>query len=135
MRMRAELVVNAPAEDAWVVVGERFGEIGEWSSAIIESVMDGAPAVGQVRTCRVAGFGPIAAGVIKERLTQFDPEAKSLSYEAAGLPWFITRAASRWSVHAGPGSACTIRIHATLTWRRAARPPAGLIIRLSCCRS
>ena len=91
MRMRAELVVNATAGDAWVVVGERFGEIGEWASAITESVMDGPPAVGHVRTCRVAGFGPIAAGVIKERLTQFDPEAKSLSYEAAGLPWFITR--------------------------------------------
>jgi len=29
MRMRAELVVNATAGDAWVVVGERFGEIGE----------------------------------------------------------------------------------------------------------
>jgi hypothetical protein len=65
MEMRAELVINAPAEDAWVVVGERFGDIGEWASAITESVMDGPPAVGRVRTCQVARFGPIAAGVIK----------------------------------------------------------------------
>jgi polyketide cyclase/dehydrase/lipid transport protein len=123
MEMRAELVINAPAEDAWVVVGERFGEIGEWASAITQSVMDGPPAVGRVRTCQVARFGPIAAGVIKERLTEFDPQARSLSYGAvAGMPWFIAGAVSHWSVHAGPGSACTVRVHATLALRLAARP-------------
>jgi len=123
MEMRAEVVINAPAEDAWAVIGERFGDIGEWASAITESVMDGSPAVGRVRTCQVARFGPIAAGVIEERLTGFDPEARSLSYEAAaGMPWFIADAASRWSVHPGPGSACTVRIHATLALRVAARP-------------
>jgi hypothetical protein len=123
MEMRAELVIGAPAEDAWVVVGERFGEISEWASAITESVMDGPPASGRVRTCQVAGFGPIGAGVIKERLIQFDPQARTLSYEAAeGMPWFIAGAISRWSVHAGPGSGCTVRIHATLTLRWAARP-------------
>jgi Polyketide cyclase / dehydrase and lipid transport len=123
MEMRAELVINVLAGDAWVVVGERFGDIGEWASAITGSVMDGPPAVGRVRTCQVAGFGPIAAGVIKERLIEFDPEARSLSYEAAaGMPWFIAGALSRWSVHAGPGRACTVRIHATLALRLAARP-------------
>ena len=86
-------MINAPAEDAWVVVGERFGDIGEWASAITESVMDGPPAVGRVRTCQVAGFGPIKVGVITERLIQFDPEAKSLAYQAAaGMPWFIAGA-------------------------------------------
>jgi hypothetical protein len=123
MEMRAEVVINAPARDAWAVVGERFGEIGEWASAITESVMDGPPAAGQVRTCQIAGFGPIAAGVIKERLIEFDPGAMSLSYEAAaGMPRFITGAVSRWSVDAGPRSACMVRIHATLALRMAARP-------------
>ena len=123
MEMRAEVVINAPGEDAWVVVGERFGDIGEWASAITESVVDGPPAVGRVRTCQVAGFGPIAAGVIKERLIEFDPEARSLSYEAAaGMPWFIAGAVSRWSVHPGPGGACTVRIRATLALRLAAQP-------------
>src|SRR5215831_8394388 len=121
MEMRAELVIKAPAQDAWVVVGERFGEIAEWASAITESFMDGPPAAGRVRTCQVAGFGPIAAGVIKERLIEFNPQAGSLSYEAAaGMPWFIAGAVSRWSVHAGPGSACTVRIRATLALRLAA---------------
>jgi hypothetical protein len=123
MEVRAELVINAPAEDAWVVVGERFGDIGEWASAITESAMDGPPAAGRVRTCQVAGFGPIGAGVIRERLIEFDPQARSLSYEAAaGMPWFIAGAVSHWSVHVGPGSGCTVRIHATLALRLAARP-------------
>jgi len=85
MEIRAELAINAPAEDAWVVVGERFGQISEWASAVTGSAMDGQPAVGRVRTCQVAGFGPIAAGVIKERLIRFDPDARSLSYEL-GVP-------------------------------------------------
>jgi hypothetical protein len=122
MELRFERVVSTPAEDAWAVVGEHFGQIGEWASAITESVMDGQPGVGQIRTCHIAGIGPIALGVIRERLVDFDPEARSLSYEAAeGIPGFIVRAVSRWSVHQGPGTACTVRIHATLTLRPAAR--------------
>ncbi len=82
MEMRVEIVIAAPAEDAWAVVGDHFGEIGQWASAITASAMDGRPAVGQVRACQVAGFGPIAAGVITERLVSFDPAARSLFYEA-----------------------------------------------------
>jgi hypothetical protein len=123
MEMRAEVVISAPAEHAWGVVGERFGEIGEWASPITRSSMDGPPGVGQVRTCHVAGFGPVAPGVIRERLVTFDPEARSLSYEAAhGLPGFVMRAVNRWSVHPGPGRSCTVRIHATLTLRPVTRP-------------
>ena len=43
MEMRAVLMINAPAEDAWVVVGERFGEIAEWASAITESSWTARP--------------------------------------------------------------------------------------------
>lgn len=121
--MRAEVVIGAAAGDAWVVVGELFGEIGGWASAITASSMEGPPAAGQVRTCHVAGFGPVAPGVIRERLTSFDPATMSLAYEAAeGMPTMIVRAVNRWSVHPGPGGTCVVRIHATLTLRWAARP-------------
>ena len=128
MELRAELIINASAEDAWLVVGERFGQIGEWASAITESTMDGQPGPGRVRTCRVAGFGPIRPGVIKERLVHTDPEARSLSYEAAeGMPGFIVRAVSHWAVHPGPAGACAVRVHATVTLRPAARPLAPIL--------
>jgi hypothetical protein len=85
--------------------------------------MDGPPAAGQVRTCHVAGFGPVPPGVIGERLLHFYPQARSLSYEAvSGMPGFIRRAVSRWSVHEGPGGASTVRIRATVTLRPPARP-------------
>lgn len=104
------------------MVGDRFGEIGVWASVITESVMDSPPAAGGVRTCQVAGFGPIAPGLTQERLTKFDPEARSLAYEAtAGMPWFISSAVSRWSVHSGPGIGCTVRVHAMLALRPVAR--------------
>lgn len=124
MEMRAEIVINAQADRAWEVIGERFGDISEWASVISESVMDGPPGVGRVRSCHVAGFGPFAPGVIKERLVSFDPEARSLSYEAAeGMPGIIVHALNRWSVNPGPGAGCTVKIHATLTLR----PPARLL--------
>ena len=129
MQMRAELVISAPAEDTWVVVGERFGEIGQWASPIIASAMDGPPGTGQVRTCQIAGFGPIGPGVIKERLVHFDPAARSLAYEAvAGMPAFIKHAVNRWSVRAGPGGGSTVAICATVTLRPAARP-LGAVLR------
>ncbi len=120
--MRAELAISAPAQDAWAVVGERFGEIGQWASAITEPVMDGPPGPGRVRTCHVAGFGPIAPGVITERLVRFDPGGRSLSYQAAGgMPRFIAHAVSRWSVHEGLSGTCLVRIDATVTLRLIAR--------------
>jgi len=122
MEMRAEVVINARAEDAWLVVGDRFGQISEWASAITESSIDGRPGAGRVRTCVVRGFGPFGPGVIKERLTRFDLDARSLSYEAAeGMPGVIVHAVNRWSVTPGPGGGCTVKIHATLTLRPAAR--------------
>jgi hypothetical protein len=106
MKMRAEIVISAPAGDTWRVVGERFGEISEWASPITGSAMDGPPAAGQVRTCHVAGFGPVPPAVISERLLHVDPQARSLSYEAvSGMPGFIRRAVSRWSGRCARGRA------------------------------
>lgn len=123
MRMHAELVVSAPQADAWAVIGDGFADIADWASAVTRSAANWPPGPGVVRTCRVAGFGPIAPAVMKERLVRFDATARSLSYEAiAGLPWFVVRATSDWSVHDAQDEKCVIRIQATLTLRPAARP-------------
>ena len=121
--MREELVVDAPGRDAWAVIGDGFGDIADWASAITKSSTDGPSRIGQVRTCHIAGFGPIAPGVIKERLLGFDPGTRTLSYEAgAGLPKFIVRAVSTWSVHERPDDICLVRVHAHLTLRFALAP-------------
>jgi hypothetical protein len=38
------------------------------------------------------------------------------------MPGFIVRAVNRWLVSPGPVGVCTVKIHATLTLRLAARP-------------
>ena len=126
MEMRAELRIDARPGAAWAVIGEQFGQVGDWACPITDSSIDGPPGAGVVRTCHIAGFGPVGPGVITERLTLFDPAGRSLEYEAAeGMPSFIVRAVNRWSVHAGPGGTCVVRVHATLTlrpWARALGP-------------
>ena len=117
MQMRAEIMVGVPADQAWALVGERFGDIGTWAAPITRSSLDAATGPGAVRTCHVRGFGPAPAGVVHERLITFDAAGRSLSYEADGLPRFIAGAVNRWSVTAQGEGACTVRAHATLTLR------------------
>jgi hypothetical protein len=83
MEMRAELRIDGRPGAAWAVVGEQFGRVGEWACPITDSSIEGPPGVGAIRTCRIAGFGPVGPGVITERLTLFDPAGRSLEYEAA----------------------------------------------------
>jgi len=110
-------MVAVPAEQAWALVGERFGDIGTWAAPITRSSLDAAPGPGAVRTCHVRGFGPLPDGVVHERLLIFDAAGRSLLYDADGLPRFIARAVNRWSVTARGEGACTVRADATLTLR------------------
>jgi hypothetical protein len=118
MDLRVEVEVNAPAADAWRILGDCWEHIGLWAAPITASVLDGELCAGAVRTCQIARFGPVAPGVIKERLLEFDADARALAYETiAGMPGFIGRATNRWSVHARPGGTCVVRSHATVTLR------------------
>jgi hypothetical protein len=130
MELQAEVEIGAPASVAWVVLGERFGQIGEWATPIIASSLEGEPVIGAVRTCRIAGFGPVAPGVIKERLIAFAPERTSLVYEAIdGMPRFVRRSVNRWSVHARDERTCAVRAHATVELSRLATVLSPLLKR------
>jgi hypothetical protein len=118
VELTGEIVVGAPAHAVWAELGERFGHIGEWAAPIAASSLDGEPRVGAVRTCHTARFGPVAPGVITERLTAFDPAAMAFAYEAVGgMPGFVRRASNRWSVHPQGERRCLVRTHATLELR------------------
>src|SRR3954466_5103959 len=99
MEIRVAVSVRVPAERAWALVGESFADIGTWAAPIVSSTMDVPAAPGSVRTCHIRGFGPVAPGVVKERLTRFDRAGRSLAYEwVEGRPSFIVHALNRWSV-------------------------------------
>jgi hypothetical protein len=122
MDMHGEIFIQAPARAAWAVLGERFGRIAEWAAPITASSLVGAPGAGAVRTCHIAGFGPVKPGVIRERLVTFDARAMSFTYEAvSGMPAFVASAVNRWSVHHRGDTACVVSTHATIELRGAAR--------------
>ena len=118
MDLHGEVVVNAPARAAWNVLGDCWGHIGKWAAPITSSLLDGEPCAGAVRTCRIARFGPVAPGIIREMLTAFNPDALSLAYESIeGMPRFIEHAVNRWSIHPLDDGRCIVRSHATLKLR------------------
>ena len=128
MEMHSDFVVNAPAEQAWHVIGEMFADIGEWTCSIQRSWLDGELGVGAVRSCESPGFGPFKPGVYSEKLTQFDPEAMAFTYVATeGMPWITTLAMNRWSVEAIDENRCRVRSHATLELLWWLRPLAPLL--------
>ena len=89
------------------MLGERFGQIGEWAAPITSSSVDGELTVGAIRTCQFAGFGPFQAGTIHERLLEFEPAAMSLAYESAEwMPSFVKSAVNRWSVRLRSEASC-----------------------------
>jgi hypothetical protein len=122
VEMRAQITVAVPAGQAWALVGEQFGQIADWASPITESVLDRPVGEGAVRTCHVRGFGPVRPGVIRERLLSYDPDTRSLSYEAQGLPRYMNRAVNRWSVRSADEGTCAISVHATVSTHPLLRP-------------
>lgn len=115
MEIREKINIAAPASEAWRIIGEEFGDIGQWASPISTSSISSDPSVGAVRTCHIGGFGPIAAGMIKEKLIAFQPERMQFQYDAVeGLPSFIAHATNHWSIETVDANTCTVQTHATL---------------------
>jgi uncharacterized protein YndB with AHSA1/START domain len=118
MEIRNEIIIEAPAERVWHALGERFMHVSEWAAPITASCPVGAsePGVGVTRSCNIAPFGPVKAGVVQERLTHFDREAMAFEYEALkGMPTFVGNAVNRWTVHRVDDRRSLLRIHATMT--------------------
>lgn len=113
--MEMKLSVNATADEAWEVLGAGFGTMCEWDSGMASTTLEGELGVGAVRHCVSAqSFGPFKPGPVKERLVEFDPDARVFAYEAfEGLPGFVRSARNRWSIEAD-GERCVIRFDATL---------------------
>src|SRR5690349_13718769 len=120
MELRNEIEIAAPALDVWAVLGERFMHIGDWAAPITASSPVGSVELrpGAVRACTIAPFGPMKAGLIKERLTSFDRDALSFEYESIeGMPDFVSRATNRWTVVPMGEAWSLVSIHAALHLR------------------
>lgn len=120
MEVCNEVIIDAPAERVWHVLGARFMHMGDWAAPVRASCALGPsePGVGAARGCSHGPVGPIPGGVVTERLTRFAPDDMAFEYEAIeGLPRFIERAANRWSVEHIDDHSCLVRAEETVTLR------------------
>jgi hypothetical protein len=110
-------VIAAPAAAVWEVIGPGFANIGQWATAIPGSTglphdlpvppsqtrlppfmapgLTGAPVAG-----RVCATGLALVPEVTETLVAYDQTSRSLTYEAGGMPSFVTIARNTWTVTA-----------------------------------
>ena len=132
MELHHEIVVDAPACAAWGVLGERFGEISEWSD-LDRSSLEGELGVGAKRVCEGPAWGPFPATRATEELVAFDPDTMAFTYIGLdGLPWFMPKAQNSWSVVALDAQRCRVTTRAEVElvmWMRPLAPLFRLMIR------
>lgn len=115
-RLSSAFIVEAPADAVWEVVGRGFHRIGEWATAIPASTAIAEPAgprsdrsaATQVRNAPAIPAAPVAGrvcqlgvrllGQVEETLVAYDEANRTLTYEAGGMPAFVTTARNTWTV-------------------------------------
>lgn len=113
MKISTKIYLSAPAEKAWEVLGDKFGDFGLWTSSLTSSKLNGNLGVGAVRTCQTPGFGPFAAAVVKERLVEFNPKEKRYTYVVeSGLPAIFKNVKNSWSIESIDNKNCIIHSYA-----------------------
>ena len=116
-----EVLIHAPAETVWDILGKNYSRIGDWASVIQQSasmehlsIPRGSDAGGRSCTPTL----PFVRAVTEE-LTYFDEATKTFRYEAtSGLPGFINKAENTWSVvEAGPDQ-CIVKTVGRLSMKQ-----------------
>lgn len=100
MKLSSQLTIHASADKVWSVIAHDFARIGEWASGVAQSKVNikaNAPNGATVggRVCSVPGFGDL-----EETFTHYDEAAKTFTYKATGMPFFVTSAQNSWYIQA-----------------------------------
>lgn len=135
MKLTSQLTINAPIDHVWKVIAHDFAQIGEWASGVAHSTIntnvrapEGATVGGRV--CSVPGFGDIT-----ETFTAYDEVGKTFTYEATGMPFFVSSALNSWTVRPIDTNTTHVRFQAEMklipiTGKLMAIPMKRQIIRL-----
>jgi hypothetical protein len=100
-----DLIIPAPADEVWDVIGPGFDRFGGWASAVLTG------------TGRVCQTGIRLVPQVTETLTAYDDAARSLTYEASGMPAFVTLARNTWTVTPIDADRCRVSLHARFDTR------------------
>jgi Polyketide cyclase / dehydrase and lipid transport len=142
------LIVDAPADAVWEVVGHRFDHIGAWATAIptssaIPAATAVPPATGSPAT-PATGNAPVAGRVchtsvrlvprVTERIVAYDEANRTLTYQAEQHPRFLRTARNHWRVEAIGARRTRISLHATVQPRGVLGWLAYLLLRVQLAR-
>src|SRR6266511_610288 len=109
-KLSKQIIVAAPADAVWQVIGPGFDRIGDWATAIPASTAIPAPSATRV-TPRVARAAVPGLGVAS------DDANRTLTYEATGMPGFVTTARNTWTVTPFDERHCRVTLDAQLDTR------------------
>lgn len=121
-QLTTHLSIDAPAARVWDVIGPGFARIGDWATSIPAST----PAPAEPAIPATAASAPAAASApvtgrtchtgirlvpqVTETLIAYDENGRTLTYQASGLPAFITSARSTWTVTPADADSCRLTV-------------------------
>jgi hypothetical protein len=107
MNIRLEQEIAAPAADVWMLLGTQFADIQDWSSFVKVSrplTAQDAPADMSIApTAPVAGRETTTKVTLREFITAYSDDKRSLTFEAAGLPPIVRHGRNVQSVRSEGG--------------------------------
>lgn len=91
--IKREITINAPAAEVWKVLADGYENIGDWATMVPKSEAE-TDSQGQLcgRVC-TSTMGPLT-----ERISSWNEEEKSLSYDLVGMPSMFKEGGNNWSV-------------------------------------
>jgi hypothetical protein len=120
-KLSKRFVIATPASAVWEVIGPGFASIGAWATAIPASIgLPEAPRPGLVaapvagRVCRT---GLAVIPDVTETLVAYNDTRRSLTYEATGVPSFVTTARNTWTVTPLDTGSCVVTLDAQFDTR------------------
>jgi hypothetical protein len=134
MRIRRSIDVIAAATDAWALLADGYGDIGDWTTVVDSSHLIGDRVeVGAERRCQVSGPGT-GDGHVVERITALDSDSMTYAYELVHGPSYIKSARNVVSVTALASDRCRIQTDGRITlarWLVPLSPFVSLAMRLA----
>jgi Polyketide cyclase / dehydrase and lipid transport len=111
MNFSSHIIINAPAEAVWDIIGRQFDRIGEWATAIPASAAVPQDAPGEPTAAPVAGrvcdTGIRMLPQATEMIIAYSDRDRTLTYQATGMPAYVggratTGPSPQWT-SSGPG--------------------------------
>lgn len=93
MKRTTSTDLEIPANEAWQLLGNQFGENGDWTSFLTSSYIDGPAEVGATRVCHNRDK------ITTEKITVFEPQNMKLTYVLADdMPRWLKSSPHTWTV-------------------------------------